>query len=85
MEVGLITFCDEDNVLYVLSSLENQEFPDGLTPETIIKMEAEVHEYFRSIVPLKESDREILNQTFKIKHKFFETEEELMKFYFHAY
>jgi len=83
MEVGLITFCDEDNVLYVLSSLENQEFPDGLTPETIVKMENEVHEYFRSINPLKESDRAILNQTFKVKHKFFKTEEELMKFYFH--
>lgn len=83
MEVGLITFCGEDNVLYVLSSLDNEEFPEGLKAEDIKRMEDDTHKFFRTIEPLQESDRQILNQDFKIKHKFFTNETELMEFYFH--
>jgi len=83
MPVGLISFCNEDNVTYILSILDDETHPDGLVPEEIEKMEKEVNAYFKSITPLKPEDAKILNQDFKIKYRFFKTEVELMSFYFH--
>lgn len=83
MPVGLISFCNEDNVTYILSILDDETHPDGLVPEEIEKMEKEVNDYFKSITPLKPEDAKILNQDFKIKYRFFKTEVDLMSFYFH--
>lgn len=83
MPVGLISFCNEDNVTYILSILNTEEQPEGLTSEEIVKMEKEVNEYFRKTVPLRPEDAKLFQQEFKIKYKFFKTEEEMMEFYFH--
>jgi DNA polymerase elongation subunit (family B) len=83
MPVGLISFCNEDNVTYILSILNSEEQPDGLTQDQITQMEKEVNEYFRKTVPKQEKDRALFEQDFKIKYKFFKSEEELMEFYFH--
>lgn len=83
MPVGLISFCNEDNVTYILSILNTEDQPDGLTPEQIVQMEKEVNEYFRKTVPKKPEDARLFNQDFKIKYKFFKSEDELMAFYFH--
>jgi DNA polymerase elongation subunit (family B) len=83
MPVGLISFCNEDNVTYILSILNTEDQPDGLTPEQIVQMEKEVNEYFRKTVPKKPEDARLFNQDFKIKYKFFKSEDELMEFYFH--
>jgi len=83
MPVGLISFCNEENITYILSILNSEEQPDGLTSDQIVQMEKDVNDYFRKTVPLRESDRALFEQEFKIKYKFFKTEEELMEFYFH--
>ncbi len=83
MPVGLISFCNEDNVTYILSILNSEDQPEGLTQDQITQMEKEVNEYFRKTVPLRENDRALFEQEFKIKYKFFKSEEELMAFYFH--
>jgi DNA polymerase elongation subunit (family B) len=83
MPVGLISFCNEDNVTYILSILNSEDQPGGLTQAQITQMERDVNDYFRKTVPLRESDRALFEQDFKIKYKFFKTEEELMEFYFH--
>ncbi|CAB4158972.1 DNA-directed DNA polymerase, family B, multifunctional domain containing protein [uncultured Caudovirales phage] len=83
MPVGLISFCNEDNVTYILSILNSEDQPEGLNQDQITQMEKEVNEYFRKTVPLRENDRALFEQEFKIKYKFFKSEEELMAFYFH--
>lgn len=83
MPVGMISFCNEDGVNYVLSIMKSDERPNGLTQDDISKMEKEVNAYFRNTIPHEERDRAILDQEFTIKHKFFETEKELLEFYFH--
>jgi DNA polymerase elongation subunit (family B) len=83
MPVGLISFCNEDNTTYVLSILNDDSRPSGLTQDEIVKMEEEVNTYFRSITPNDPKDAALLQQEFKIKYKFFETEEDLLSFYFH--
>jgi DNA polymerase elongation subunit (family B) len=83
MPVGLISFCNEDNTTYILSILNDDDRPTGLTPDEIVKMETEVNSHFRSITPLDPKDALLFQQDFKIKYKFFETEEELLTFYFH--
>jgi DNA polymerase elongation subunit (family B) len=86
MPVGLITFVSDDNVSYVLSIMDNEEYPNGLGSEEISKMELEVNEYFRKIEPLKEKGKDdsyLFQQDFKIKHKYFKTEEEMLSFFFH--
>ena len=83
MPVGLISFCNEDNVTYILSILNDDDHPNGLTQEEISRMEVEVNDYFRKIIPLKPEDARLFQQEFKIKYKYFNSEEELMSFYFH--
>lgn len=83
MPVGLISFCTEDNVVYVLSLLTSEQWPDGLTPEDVEKMEKATNDYVKSIKPIDEKDVNLLSQTFKIKYRFFKEEEELMSFFFH--
>lgn len=83
MPVGMISFCNEDGVNYVLSIMNSEEHPNGLTPDDIIKMEKEINEYFKNTIPHDPKDRAILDQNFTIKHKYFETEKELLEFYFH--
>lgn len=83
MPVGLISFCNEDNITYILSIFNTDERPEGLSSEDIVRMEKEVNEYFKGIVPPDPNDKKILNQDFKIKYKFFDTEQELLEFYFH--
>lgn len=83
MPVGLISFCNEDNTTYILSILNDDDHPTGLTDAEIVKMEEEVNDYFRKITPLKPEDAWLFQQNFKIKYKYFNSEEELMSFYFH--
>ena len=83
MPVCLISFCNEEGVSYVLSIMKSDEYPNGLTEKEVSKMESEINEYFKSTIPHEEKDRKILDQDFKVKHKFFETEEQLLSFYFH--
>ena len=82
MPVGLISFCNEDNVTYILSILHDDGKPEGLSPEDIVRMEKEVNEYFRKTVPLNPRDTWLFEQDFKIKYKFFATETDLLEFYF---
>lgn len=83
MPVGLISFCNEDNVTYILSMLTAEDQPDGLEQSQIDRMEKEVNEYFKKTVPLKPEDASLFERDFKIKYKFFTTEKELMEFFFH--
>lgn len=86
MPVGLITFVGDDNVAYVLSIMDNDEFPNGLGQAEITRMELEVNEYFKKIEPLKEKGRDdsyLFQQDFKIRHKYFKTEEDMLSFFFH--
>jgi len=83
MPVGMISFCNEDGVSYVLSIMKSDEHPNGLSLEDINRMEHDVNEYFHNTIPHDDKDKKLLMQDFKIKHKFFETERELMEFYFH--
>ena len=46
-------------------------------------MEGEVNEYFSKVVPHTENDKKIFEVDFKIKFKHFDSEKELMEFYFH--
>lgn len=83
MPVGLISFCNEDNITYILSILNTDDQPDGLTSDQIVQMEKDVNVYFRKTVLKQPSDAALFNQDFKIKYKFFNSEDELMAFYFH--
>ena len=82
MPVNLISFCNEDGVTYVLSIMQSEEYPGGLSDSDILRMESEVNQYFKETVPHDESDRKILSIDFKIKHRFFKSEKELLTFYF---
>ena len=66
MPVNLITFVNEDNVCFVMSTMKNLE------PAVVSTMESEVNDYFKAH-----------GQTFTLKYLFFETEEALMKTFFH--
>ena len=86
MPVGLITFVGDDNILYVLSIMDSEKHPTGLSQKDIARMENEVCEYFRSTIPLKKKGKDdsyLFKQDFKIKHKYFETENEMLSFFFH--
>lgn len=83
MPINLISFCNEDGVSYVLSIMRSEEHPNGLSKDDIDRMEKEVNEYFRKVVPLQEKDKALFQTDFKIKYKFFEKEEDLLTFYFH--
>ena len=83
MPVGLISFCNDDNSIYVLSIMTNDDNPEGLSTEHIRTMETEINAYFSEVVPLKSTDKWLFEQKFTIKYKFFKTEEELLTFYFH--
>jgi DNA polymerase elongation subunit (family B) len=66
MPVNLITFVNEDNVCFVMSTMKKLE------ESPILQMQDEVNDYFKAH-----------GQTFTLKYLFFETEEELMKTFFH--
>lgn len=83
MPVGLISFCNEDNIVYILSILNDDTRPDGLTQEEIAQMEKDVKSYLDGITPLNEKDAWLFKQEFKVKYKFFKTETELLECYFH--
>jgi len=83
MPVGLVSFCNEDNTVYILSILHDDGNPDGLSADDIVRMEKEVNKYFRNTTPLRPQDAALFQQEFKIKYKFFKTETELLECYFH--
>jgi DNA polymerase elongation subunit (family B) len=83
MPIGLISFCNDEGVNYVLSIMKSEEHPNGLQPSDIERMEKEISDYFKNTVPNDPKDRKILDQDFTIKYKFFEKESELLEFYFH--
>lgn len=66
MPVNMITFVNEDNVCFVMSTMRD------LAPEVVSRLEDEVNDYFKTH-----------DQTFVVKHLFFEHEEDLMKTFFH--
>lgn len=83
MPVGMISFCNEDGVNYVLSIMNSEDHPNGLSNDEIVKMEQDLKDYFRNTIPHDPKDIEILNQNLTIKHMYFESEKELLEFYFH--
>jgi DNA polymerase elongation subunit (family B) len=83
MPVCLISFCNDEGVSYVLSIMKSDEYPDGLGESDVKRMEEEINDYFRNTKPRDEKDRAILDRGFKVRHKFFKTEDELLSFYFH--
>lgn len=83
MPVGLISFCNEKGVNYVLSIMKSDEHPNGLSLDDIKKMENKINYHFRNIKPHDEKDKSLFEIDFKIKYKFFETEKELLEFFFH--
>jgi DNA polymerase elongation subunit (family B) len=83
MPVCLISFCNEEGVSYVLSIMKSDEYPNGLDSADIEKMQAEINEHFKKIVPHDKNDKKLFEIDFKVKHKFFNTEEELLSFFFH--
>jgi DNA polymerase elongation subunit (family B) len=87
MPVGLITFCTDSNQVYVLSTLTQKENGLPLDQSDILNIEKEVSEYLTGTDVSSFKDKEALinlfNQNFKIQHKFFEKEEEMLSFFFH--
>ena len=82
MPVNMITFCNEKNIVYVLTTMKES---DGSTynPEEVQRMQDEIHEYFDKVEPLKKGDDKILKQKFDVKYVPFKTEVEMMSFFFH--
>lgn len=70
MEVNLISFVGENNVVYTLSTTEN------FSQETSQRMIDEVNEYFASAG---------IETKFTLKYFYFEKEEDLMKTFFHKF
>lgn len=68
MEVNLITFVGENNIVYTLSTME------GFDVETQQRLVDEVNQYF------KDAD---IETNFTLKYLYFEKEEDLMKTFFH--
>lgn len=83
MPVGMISFCNEEDVTYVLSIMNSEDKPNGLTPEDVTRMEQDVKKYFTDIVPLRPEDSKLFQKDFKIKHIYFKSEDDLLEFYFH--
>jgi DNA polymerase elongation subunit (family B) len=81
MPVNLISFCNQEGVTYILSTMKSESFPEGLGPVEIDSMEKEVNKYFKETA--NDGDRKILDIDFKIKHKWFQSEKEMLEFYFH--
>lgn len=78
MPVNLITFCNDKNKCFVLSTMKESE------EDTFGEKELSegVHEYFSKSKPLNDSDANILHQKFDIKYIRFSTEKEMMTFFF---
>jgi len=83
MPVNLITFCNSNNDCFVLSTMKDPESGQHLSKEEETQINDEVHEYFKNVNNDKETDRAILDQKFKINYIHFETEEDMMKCFFH--
>lgn len=66
MPVNLITFVNEDNICFVMSTMKNLE------GSVVTQLQDEVNDYFKAH-----------EQTFTLKYLFFETEEAMMKTFFH--
>lgn len=78
MPVNLITFCNDKNKCFVLSTMEK-----GLSDKiTSNELSDSVHSHFKKVKPLTDSDSKILTQEFDIKYLTFETEKEMMTFFF---
>jgi DNA polymerase elongation subunit (family B) len=82
MPVNMITFCNEKNIVYVLTTMKEED-GSKFTEQEWKQMHDEVHDYFGKIEPLKPEDSAILNQKFELKYIPFDTEEEMMSFFFH--
>ena len=83
MPVNLITFCNNNNECFVLSTMKHPESGQHLSKDEENQINDEVHEYFSKVENSKESDRAILDQKFNINYIHFETEVEMMKCFFH--
>lgn len=82
MPVGMISFCDENNNVYILSIMTSELYPNGLSKEHIEKMEKEIFNYFNNTIPLTQNDKKLFERYYKIKYIQFENEEKLLNFYF---
>ena len=81
MPVNLITFCNDRNKCFVLTTMKKDD--RFFNKEEVNKMSDEVHDYFKNAKPIEESDKDILCQKFDIKYVTFETENEMLSFFFH--
>ena len=84
MPVNLITFCNSKNDCYVLSTMKDPVTGEHLSKSEEQDINTKVHEYFKSVKNTNEKDVEILTQKFNIKYLHFDTEEEMMKCFFHT-
>lgn len=83
MPVNLITFCNDKNDCYVLSTMRDPETGKCLSKEDETSINTSVHTYFNNVKNNKESDRKILDQIFNINYIHFNTEKEMMECFFH--
>lgn len=82
MPVNMITWCNDNNVVYVLTTMKE---PDGskYNAEEVQRMQDEVHQYFDAVTPLKSGDEKVLKQQFDVKYVPFDSEVKMMEFFFH--
>ena len=66
MPVNLITFCNDRNKCFVLTTMKKDD--RFFNKEEVNKMSDEVHDYFKNAKPIEESDKDILCQKFDIKY-----------------
>lgn len=83
MPVNLITFCNNNNDCFVLSTMKDPETGKHLNKDEEAQINDEIHKYFKDVKNDKETDRKILDQQFKMNYLYFETEKEMMECFFH--
>ena len=79
MPVGMISLINEDNVVYILSSMSG--FGKDKKDEMTARLTEDTNSYFKSLNDNPSTSK--LNTTFTIRYLEFETEVELMETFFH--
>ena len=83
MPVNLITFCNDKNDCFVLSTMKDPDTGNHITKSEESQINDEIHDYFQKVNNQKETDRKILDQKFNINYIHFETEKAMMECFFH--
>jgi DNA polymerase elongation subunit (family B) len=83
MPVNLITFCNDKNECFVLSTMKDPESGQHISKQEELDINDEIHNYFKNVKNEKKTDREILDQKFNISYIHFETEKQMLECFFH--